>query len=117
MLKVSYVDKAPKGKDVSQLMGPFRKTSGLFIARAWLATEAAPFIIYEDGIPIGNAYSLQNDPDRELTANGKRWQYFEFTPDSDPNTNGRRYWAVPSDAVHPLATTATPTLTAIIIGR
>jgi hypothetical protein len=91
---VSYVDVAPKGVGASQIIGPFHKIEGLFVSRVWLATEGAVVVIYENGVSLGSARRFYNDPDEAFSAGGRRWQYVEFFTDSDPNSNGRHYWAV-----------------------
>jgi hypothetical protein len=90
---VSYVDVAPKGISASQIIGPFHKVKGLFVSRVWLATEGAVVVIYENGVSLGRAESFYDDPDNAFSAGGKRWQNVEFFADSDPNSNGRHYWA------------------------
>jgi hypothetical protein len=92
----SYVDMTPKGKDVSQIIGPFFKWNGVFAVRVWLSTSDRQVFIYENSASLGLALRHYNDPDRPFQDGGKRWQYVEFlTQDgSDPNENGRHYWAV-----------------------
>ena len=95
----SYVDAAPKAKGASQIIGPFYKVKGhegegLFASRVWLTTEGAAVVIYENGVSLGSAGRFYDDPDEAFSAGGKRWQYVEFFTDSDPNNNGRHYWAV-----------------------
>src|ERR1700738_3218971 len=92
------VDAAPKVKGAAQIIRPFHEVKGhqaegLFASRVWLATEGAEVVIYENGVSLGSARRFYDDPDEAFSAGGRRWQYVEFFTDSDPNNNGRHYWA------------------------
>lgn len=110
-LQAAYVDPAPKGKIVLMLGRPFENL-GTFaaVANQWLppgqtldgADNAAnpqqsPVLLYEDDRLLGPAHSVHGEI---MTAgNGlySHWQgqmVFSASDNSDPNTNGRRYWAV-----------------------
>jgi hypothetical protein len=93
-LAASYVDAAPRDKGAVQVIGPYRLINGFWVARVWIVAKDGPVTIYEGGISLGRVHDTYKDPDEKFTADGKRWEYVEFYANSDPNTNGRHYWAV-----------------------
>ncbi|MBR0828179.1 hypothetical protein JQ596_21825 [Bradyrhizobium manausense] len=111
----SYVDPRPKGRIVVQLLPPFQHEAGHAFSGQGRPGEYAavtPFAdepseegpsrtaIYEDGRMLGGGHSTFRDirdlgQGRFLYLKG-RPVYFSSTDNSDPNTNGRKYWiAVP----------------------
>lgn len=110
----SYVDPRPMARIVVQLMPPFQHEAGHAFSGQGLPGEYAAVIpfadepregapsrtaIYEDGRLLGAGHSSFGDirdlgRGRFLHLNGP--VYFSSTDNSDPNTNGRRYWiAIP----------------------
>ena len=103
-------DYVPKGRIVMQLMPPFQMSGHVAILNPasdkmrGLADDEyveddrhSPVVIYEDGRPLGPAHN--NYADIRDLGMGRfsywRIQGFVFTAsdNSDPNTNGRLYWA------------------------
>jgi len=99
----------PPGKIVVAMKPPFETFAGSHIAIAHHVdqlkefanepgNENSPVIVYEDEQPLGPPHSLH----REIAEIGKgrysHWKtqgiVFSTSDNSDPNTNGRRYWAV-----------------------
>ena len=110
----SFIDPRPKARIVVQLLPPFRHEAGhAFSARGRPGEYAAvaPFadepreegfsrsVVYEDGQMLGAGHSSFGairdlGQGRFLHLPGP--VYFSSTDNSDPNTNGRRYWlAIP----------------------
>ena len=110
-LKTSFVDLRPTGKVVVQLQRPFEKL-GAFgaIASFWHPAakledadspeneERSTVQLYENGQPLGPAHSNHTDVAQTGEGRYSHWvgQGFVFSAsdNTDPNTNGRRYWAV-----------------------
>jgi hypothetical protein len=112
--KESFVDFTPKGKVVVRLYRPyekFGKATRAVISHEWTPrgslealadsaddNERSPVVIYEDGRPLGPGHS----PHEDIANNGhgrySHWRgqgfVFSASDNSDPNTNGRHYWAV-----------------------
>jgi hypothetical protein len=110
-LTYSYVDPAPKGKKAIQIMRPFQTVSpSAVIGRGFnfeimndLAdsadnNERSPVVIYEDGKPLGPPHSSYADIRDLGMGRFSHWNgqgfVFSSSDNSDPNTNGRKYWAV-----------------------
>lgn len=113
----SYVDPVPKGKVVTRLSPPFEKFSNhpyLFVAH-YIASpsiaklldglvdsaddnERSPVLLYEDGRRLGPAHSSHGDIAKLGGGRYSHWRgqgfVFSTSDNSDPNTNGRLYWAV-----------------------
>ena len=110
-LKTSFVDLRPKGKIVVQLQRPFEKL-GAFgaIARYWHPAvkledadsaedeERSKVQLYEDGQLLGPAHSNHTVVSQTGEGRYSHWVgeviVFSASDNTDPNTNGRRYWAV-----------------------
>ena len=110
-LKTSFVDLRPAGKIVVQLQRPFEKL-GAFgaIAHYWHpATKLedadstdnevrSSVQLYEDAQPLGPAHSSHKDVSQSGEGRYSHWVgqgvVFSASDNTDPNTNGRRYWAV-----------------------
>lgn len=108
--KAAWVDPSPKGTIVVQLYGPFEMVGHVAINRWQIAKlggfgdddtiesdNRSPVVIYENSKPLGPAHSTF----AEMRDTGKGRFYFSrtgflftATDNSDPNSNGRRYWAV-----------------------
>lgn len=119
-LRDSYVDRAPRGQAVFQIMAPFQRYGLAAVAREpgldrfnGMADEregdsVSPILVYEDDKPLGPAHSTFFDIYHlgagrfsHLKDDGIK---FSASDNSDPNTNGRHYWAVvPS---HPVSAQA-----------
>jgi len=106
----SFVDPAPKGKVVIQLFRPFAMYGKVAAINSLAINQLrefaddddandcrSPVAIYENGRPLGphSSYSNIRDYGMGRFFFGRR-QGFLFTAsdNSDPNTNGRTYWAV-----------------------
>jgi hypothetical protein len=111
--KHTFFDPTPKGEVVVRMLLPFEQYDNANIARnrrlqmdlAAFGDDAnvagdttSPIIVYEDGKPLGPAHNSFRDI-REI-GNGRFTHYktgeviFSASDNSDPNTNGRTYWAV-----------------------
>ena len=112
-LERTWQDPAPKGRVVAPLVRPFvplgkaafradplLKDKGLaaLADRPDIEGDArSPVIIYEDNKPLGPSHSTF----AEVSAGHGRFAHwtdqgivFSASDGTDPNTNGRRYWAV-----------------------
>jgi hypothetical protein len=101
---LSYVDPAPKGALVFQLLAPFENTGGFAWRVASRTSEhwrhlahADQTVIYEDSTPL----IVCEGGWREINELGHGRYLIEgpviflsSSDGSDPNDNGRRYWAV-----------------------
>jgi hypothetical protein len=110
----TYVDITPKGKVVVPLYRPFERfgeSKLAVIAHEWttrgsldeLADTAAdnrrsPVLIYENDRLLGPAHSGHRDIAKLGEGRYSHWHgqgyVFSASDNSDPNTNGRFYWAV-----------------------
>jgi hypothetical protein len=109
-LTSSFVDPRPAGRTVIQLMGPYEKFGHANISRGLAALdgvaddptmpyeERSPLLIYEDGKLLGPAHSrFEYVRDQGAGRFGHWSKYgliFSSSDNSDPHTNGNRYWAV-----------------------
>jgi hypothetical protein len=68
------------------------------IADTEASPQRSPLIIYEDGKPLGPAHSLHADISKYGNGRFSHWKntgfIFSTSDNSDPNLNGREYWAV-----------------------
>jgi hypothetical protein len=67
------------------------------VADASDAPDKSPVIIYEDSTPLGPAHSVHDDISKHGHGRFSHWGkivIFSTSDNSDPNTNGREYWAV-----------------------
>ena len=61
------------------------------------APDRSPVVLYEDGKPLGPAHTLHADISKLGHGRFSHWGkiiIFSTSDNSDPNTNGREYWAV-----------------------
>jgi hypothetical protein len=62
------------------------------------APQRSPMIIYEDGKPLGPPHSTHADISKLGLGRFSHWYgvgyIFSSSDNSDPNSNGRKYWAV-----------------------
>jgi len=89
--KVSHVEDAPHRDDVAVIYRIIpTATPGTFFAHMWLPNHVTKVVVYENGISIGAANAVYDDPSRTYSFNGRRWKYVEF------NTEGRhaRRWVI-----------------------
>jgi hypothetical protein len=108
-LKVSYVPWVlPPG--AIRLVEPFRSYDNskiAFVAAApalddlsdFVAERArSPFLLYENKTLLGPAHSLHVDIVKDGRGRFSHWKdigiVFSSSDNTDPNTNGRRYWVV-----------------------
>ena len=110
-MRRSFVDPTPDGSVVVRLNRPFEKYGEYGVASYQLrslqpfqdstdtpdATERSPVLLYENSRLLGPAHSAL----AEISSSGKgRYLHsnvgfvFSASDNSDPNVNGRRYWAV-----------------------
>jgi hypothetical protein len=108
----SFVDLAPKGKVVIQLFRPFEMQGKVAISNPPATNKLlafaddknvendrrSPIVIYENGKPLGPAHNTYAEIRDYGMGRFSFWRHqgFVFTAsdNSDPNTNGRTYWAV-----------------------
>lgn len=111
----SYVSRTPKGNAVVQLLPPFESYNHALIGRRdrtqrfdhlgddeKIAGDArSPIVVYENTTPLGPAHSNFADIDHLGAGRFAHWPsqgiVFSTSDNSDPTTNGRRYWAVQPD--------------------
>jgi hypothetical protein len=112
--KSSFVDYTPTGKTVVRIFRPFEKfgtASFAVIAHEWRThgslesladsaddNERSPVVIYENGRLLGPAHSEHDEIAKLGMGRYSHWRgqgyVFSASDNSDPNTNGRFYWAV-----------------------
>jgi hypothetical protein len=112
--KATYVDYTPKGKAVVRLYRPFERfgdSTLAVIAHEWTTrgslddiadsadnNQRSPVLIYEDGHLLGPGHSYHVDIASVGQGRYSHWRgqgyVFSASDNSDPNTNGRSYWAV-----------------------
>lgn len=93
-LTVTHRDTAPRDKNAAEVIGPFQLINGFWVTRVWIVAKEGPITIYENGVSLGHAHDVYKDHSRDFVTKGLRWEFVEFYSASDPNTNGRYYWAV-----------------------
>jgi hypothetical protein len=112
----SFVDLTPKGKVVIQLFRPFEVQGNVALSNPpntnklrefaddendWYDSRS-PVVIYENGKPLGPAHNSYADIRDHGMGRFSFWRntgfVFTASDNSDPNTNGRNYWAVLPDA-------------------
>ena len=111
-LRTSYVDQKPKGEVVVQLLPPFTRQGFAAIKHDLYGLPAeligdredvkndsrSPVTIYENLKPLGPAHNTFRVIANIGMGRFSHWQHqglvFSASDNSDPNTNGRRYWAV-----------------------
>lgn len=103
--KRSYVMPAPEGAIVLQLYRPFVNDGGLaWRPGAMLSQDqrrlTGDAVVYENHDPLLSArsYAEVAAAPGHFRNEGKVW--FSTSDGSDPNSNGRRYWAVVPDGPH-----------------
>lgn len=113
-LHARFIDPRPKARIVVQLIPPFQHEAGHAFrgtGRPGEYAAVAPFadevredassrsVIYEDGQMLGSGHSSFKDirdQGRGRFVHLPGPVYFSSSDNSDPNTNGRRYWiAIP----------------------
>ena len=106
----SYVNLVPKGKIVVQLVKPFETYDYANISHQeilkrlaqWADDEKAnpqlsPIVIYEDLKQLGPGHSAYTAIAKQGAGRFAHWRMgvvFSASDNSNPNTNGRNYWAV-----------------------
>lgn len=106
----SYVDPAPTGKIVVMLMRPFVKFGNGAIATGWIPSDRvlenadtvdnprqSTVALYEDGKRLWPAHSTHGEIMNIGQGRYSHWNQsivFSASDNSDPNTNGRLYFAV-----------------------
>jgi hypothetical protein len=112
--KASFVDYTPTGKTVVRIYRPFEEfgaSSHAVIAHEWTTrgslediadsaddNQRSPVLIYENGRQLGPAHSKHSDIADLGMGRYSHWRgqgyVISASDNSDPNTNGRFYWAV-----------------------
>ena len=113
----TYVDHRPPGKVALELNRPFTHQSGFAYLASSLRLEesrilaklpaddptsegdtSSPIQLYEDQTPIGPAHSTFQAISETGRGHFAHWTkrgiYFSPSDNTNPNENGRRYWAV-----------------------
>jgi hypothetical protein len=72
----SFSDDEPAGSQPLTLYST--KIQNTRAAAMWLPTEIDRVAIYQDGKKIANANIVVDHPDRNFSADGKRWKVVEF---------------------------------------
>ncbi len=110
----SFDDFTPKGKVVVRLYRPYEKFGNgthAVISHEWTErgsladladsvdnNERSPVVIYEDGRALGPAHCAHEDIAQLGEGRYSHWRgqgyVFSASDNSDPNSNGRHYWAV-----------------------
>jgi len=104
------VFKIPKGKTVVELSRPFERFGFAAVARFWSPQAELPgadspddlerskVLLYENETLLGPPHSLHGDVGKLGEGRYSHWVVqgliFSASDNSDPNTNGRHYWAV-----------------------
>jgi hypothetical protein len=92
--KASYVEDVSSRQDVAIIPRIMpTATPGTFFAHLWLPDHVRKVVVYEDGVSIGQANAVYDDPGRTFAAGGKRWKYVEFNSKGDAT----RRWLVFAD--------------------
>ena len=89
--KISYVEDVPLRSDVAVIRQLIKTgTPGTYVAHLWLPICATKATVYENGVSIGEANAVYDDPTRSLSLDSKRFKFVEF------NTNGElaRRWII-----------------------
>jgi hypothetical protein len=87
--KISHVEDVPRRADIAVIHRIMKTaTPGTFYAQVWLPTYATKAVVYENGVSIGKANAVYDDPGRPWVFVGRRWKLVEF------NTKGEaaRRW-------------------------
>jgi hypothetical protein len=111
--KASFVDHTPTGKTVVRIFRPFEKigpSSYAVVAHEWTTRslediadsadddQRSPVLIYENRRQLGPAHSKHADIAKLGMGRYSHWRgqgyVISSSDNSDPNTNGRFYWAV-----------------------
>ena len=66
-------------------------TPGTVAAHMWLPNHVTKASVYENGLLLGEASTVYDDPGRTFSYDGKRWKYLEF---SGRIGTTNRYWVV-----------------------
>ena len=107
----SWVDSRPKGAIVVQLFTPFEMYGHVAVTQRTAAALAAfaddetnrfdkrsPVVIYENDRPLGPAHNSFAEIQEHGMGRFAVWRSqgiaFSASDNSDPNKNGRTYWAV-----------------------
>lgn len=107
-LKVSYVPIQGLPSDAIRLVGPFtgfNNSKIAFVATApgldslsdfGAEKTRSPFLLYENNTPLGPAHSWHDTIVQEGHGRFSHWKdigfIFSASDNTNPNTNGRRYW-------------------------
>jgi hypothetical protein len=111
-LRASYVSDKPNGSIVVQIMPPFERDGLAFVNRSPTLDQLSAFgdnekikgdqrsalLIYEGFTALGPAHNTYADIRDLGSGRFSHWRrhgiIFSTSDGSDPNTNGRHYWAV-----------------------
>lgn len=77
--KISHVEVVPRRDDVAAIPRLLKSgTPGVYYAHLWLPNYATRAIVYENGVSIGEANAVYDDPTRTWSFEGRRWKFVEF---------------------------------------
>lgn len=87
--KSSFVEDVPRRDDLVLITRVLpTATPGTYFAHLWLPEHVTSVLIYENGIPIGPANAIYDDPNRSYSSGGHRWKFVEF---NSKGAHVRRY--------------------------
>jgi hypothetical protein len=69
----------------------------MYLADEPFAPQRSPMVLYEDGKRLGPPHSANKDISKMGLGRFSHWRegfIFSSSDNSDPNSNGRKYWAV-----------------------
>lgn len=83
--KISYVEDVPLRDDVAVIRQLLKTgTPGTYVAHLWLPICATKATVYENGVSIGEANAVYDDPTRTLSLDSKRFKFVEFNTKGEP---------------------------------
>jgi hypothetical protein len=108
--RATWVDPRPQGKIVLQIKGPYETFSGTHmsvyhrldelksLADSSADRQRSPILLYENKRLLGPPHSSHTDIAKFGQGRYSHWYdqglVFSSSDNSDPDTNGRRYWVV-----------------------
>jgi hypothetical protein len=83
--EITYVEDVPRRDDVAVIHRIMKTaTPGTFYAQVWVPTYATKAVVYENGVSIGKANAVYDDPGRPWVFVGRRWKFVEFNTKGEP---------------------------------
>lgn len=91
-LSVSYTPDVPQRGDVAQIYEIKNTTKpGIVVTHLWLPAYVTKASVYQDGVLLGEATAVYDNPVWTFTSGDRRWKYVEF---SGRIGTTNRYWVV-----------------------